>query len=143
MDTTKECRFVDISRISMSSVHRKSGQAHGDVFGSLGFGRTVLHPFAGMRDDSLTRRNIENAISVCDSEDSFQYKRVLLEIRRLPRLDPASRTLQISYADLTVAGTNLTDVLVNQDRLVCHRFNAGWRGDQCWHKAPSDEVLVR
>jgi hypothetical protein len=56
----------------MRHFQRKGWQTNSEILCAFQFGRTVLHPFARMSNDRLTRRNIENPASVSDPQESFQ-----------------------------------------------------------------------
>ncbi len=107
----------------MSGFHGKGRSTDGNVIGPFGFRSTVLNPLARMSQDRFPGMHIENAVTMCDSKDSFQDEREFLEVRRLPRLDPACGTLQVCNAGLGLAGMGPTDVLVNPNGFVCHRLN--------------------
>ena len=120
-------------RVPMRGFQAKGRRTDCDVFCSALFRRAVLDPFAGMRYNRLACTNIEGANSVSDPQHTFQNNSELLKFRRLSWLDPADGTSQESDTDLTVAGIDPPDVLVDGDGHVGHGFNSSWLGNQSWH----------
>jgi len=59
--------------VAVNRVRRKSEQANRDVFRSLGSRRAVPHPFTGVDDDSLARRNFTDAVTSFDLQLTFQH----------------------------------------------------------------------
>src|SRR5438093_1144126 len=83
--------------------------AEGDVLGTLGLGRAVLHPLAPPRDHRLSRPHVEHAARVADAEHPLQDDRVFVEFRRLPRLDPAGGAPHVGDAHGVRPGVHPTD----------------------------------
>ena len=73
----------------MGRFERECRQANGDVFGTSGIRRAVPHPFAPADNDGLTRRDVDLAALVLDSQYSGKHDGVLVEVGPLSRLDPA------------------------------------------------------
>src|SRR5437870_4110019 len=83
--TTPDTLAVPVHRL-----RREGRHAHRDVLRALRLGRAVLHPFAAPRDDGLSRAHVDRPGGVLDAQQALQHDRVLVELGRLPRLDPAS-----------------------------------------------------
>ena len=77
----------------MCVVHGKGRNADGDIFRSFIFGSAVLNPFAWMSNDGLARVDIDDSITMSDSDGSFQNEREFFEGGCLTRLNPTSRAL--------------------------------------------------
>src|SRR5207237_10245102 len=77
------------SAVAMDAVRRERGQAHGNVLRALRLRRAVLDPLATARDHRLPRADVERTARVTHAQHAAQDDRVLVEVRRLSRLDPA------------------------------------------------------
>src|SRR5579883_1072085 len=124
------------SRISMNHLRGESGYTHGNVFRAFRFRRGVLDPLAWMSDHCLAGTHIQNTSVMRHPQHSLQYDRELLELRRLPRFNPAGRTAHMGDADLAMAGIDATNVLVDQLGLVARGFDPCWHINPCWHLNP-------
>ena len=80
---------------------RRSERRHtdGQVFRSIGPGRTVLHPLAAPDDDCLSSADLQHTFTRGHTEQAAQHDRVLVELRRLAGLDPALRAVHVGDAE--------------------------------------------
>src|SRR5258705_136194 len=79
----------DASAVAVHRLRREGRHAHRDVLRTLRLGRAVLHPLAAPRDDGLSRAHVDRPAGVVHTQQALQHDRVLVELGRLPRLDPA------------------------------------------------------
>jgi len=61
-------RLARVLCVPVDRFHGKSGEADRDVFGTFDSGGGILHPLAGMGDDSLSGRHVESPGLVRDSQ---------------------------------------------------------------------------
>jgi hypothetical protein len=92
-----------VSSIAMNGLWRKRWQTNRDVFGSLRAGRAVLHPFILGSNKSLTSGNFEYAVSSTDVQPPAEDDSILIEVRSLARLHPASGAAHAGNAYLLSA----------------------------------------
>src|SRR3989449_10212560 len=88
----------DASAVAVHRLRREGRHAHRDVLRTLRLGRAVLHPLAAPRDDGLSRAHVERPAGVLHAQQALQHDRVLVELGRLPRLDPAGGAPLIRHA---------------------------------------------
>src|ERR1043166_5076146 len=110
--------IATLLRIAMHRVHAERRHADGDVLRAVVAGRRVLHPLAFRRDDCLAGFDVRRSVARRDAKRSAQHDRVLVELRRLSRLDPAARALHPRDAHGAVAGVHAPDVLFDDLVLV-------------------------
>ena len=85
--------FVDCEKLISVAPHRRrceGGQTNRDILRALDPWRAVTHPLTGVDDDCLTGRDFVNRVSGFDLQFTAQDNRVLVELRRLPRLAPTA-----------------------------------------------------
>ena len=84
-----------------------------------------MHPLAGP-DSQLSALRL-------DAEGTAQDDRVLVELRALPWLSPASWAPHVRNAQAAVARVRQSDVLVDELGWLARRGNSAWRFDQMRH----------
>src|SRR5438034_7034357 len=109
----------------MNDVRRKRGEPDRDVLRPFFAGRGVLHPFSARDDDRLAGADVERAAPGGHTHRAAQHDGVLVELRRLSRLDPAARTAHPRDARVRGAGVHAPDELLDQFRLVSCRLDDG------------------
>jgi len=57
-----------------------------------------LDPLAGMRDNGLTHADVQGALFVCNSQQTLENQRELIELRRLTGLYSAARAAHLGVA---------------------------------------------
>src|SRR5262245_3240173 len=102
----------------MHRVGREGWYAHGDVFGAIRSRRAVADPFAGRCVDGLTGVDLERPGASFHPQDARQHNGVFVEIRRLGRLLPATRTFHPGDTERVRAGVDAADELLDPLRLV-------------------------
>src|SRR5438034_10678195 len=109
----------------MNDVRRKRGETDRDVLRPFFAGRGVLHPFSARDDDRLAGADVERAAPGGHTHRAAQHDGVLVELRRLSRLDPAARTAHPRDARVRGAGVHAPDELLDQFRFVSCRLDDG------------------
>jgi hypothetical protein len=107
----------------VNSGWREGWQADGDVFGAVGFGCAVSHPFARIRHDGLSGADVERSASVLDSKQSTQNNGDFFEFGTLARLLPAGRRCHAGDAHALVPRVQAPRELLNQFGLCAGGFD--------------------
>src|SRR6266478_5553458 len=108
----------DASAVAVHRLRREGRHAHRDVLRTLRLGRAVLHPLAAPRDDGLSRAHVDRPAGVLHAEQALQHDRVLVELGRLPRLDPAGGAPHVRDAHGRRLRGHAADVLLDLLRHV-------------------------
>src|SRR3954451_1411630 len=108
----------------MNGVNGEGGRADRNIFGSTRLRCTVAHPLALVRNDRLSRLDVESAAMAFDPQETFENQGVFVELRSLPGLNPAFRAPHMGYADAGGGGVHPADVFVDELRLVAGRLDS-------------------
>src|SRR5678815_452691 len=87
----RETRCAAALRVAVHCARRERRDAHRHVLRALGSRRAVAHPGTARRDDRLPGMDFEHTAVMLDAQHAAKHDRVLVEFRRLPRLDPPGR----------------------------------------------------
>ena len=68
----------------MNTLHGECRQTDRDILCAFRPGRTVLHPFATMRDDRLTGQNLDNTAFRSNQQFAAQHQGILVELGVCP-----------------------------------------------------------
>jgi hypothetical protein len=81
-----------------------------------------------MRDDCLTRLDVNNAALVLDAEHAPEHHGEFIEFRGLAGLDPTARAAHVGDAELAVLRIDPANVLVDQLGSIASGFDPGRLG---------------
>ncbi|HXP83403.1 MAG TPA: protein kinase [Bryobacteraceae bacterium] len=104
--------------VAMHGTRRERGHAYSDILSARFPRRAVANPLALVRNDGLTGLNFQHTRAGLDSQRPPQNHRVLVELRRLPRLLPAGGTGHVRNARRIGGGIHAADVLGDAFGLV-------------------------
>src|SRR5581483_12473185 len=90
--------------IAMDDVGAERRETDGDIFGSFFSRRAVLDPLSLADHDRLTRIHVDGPAFRFHPKRSRQHHRILIELRRLARLNPSARTFHPGDAQLISFG---------------------------------------
>src|SRR5437763_14228697 len=125
----------DPSAVAVHRLWREGRHADRDVLRTLRLGRAVLHPLAAPRDDGLSRAHVDRPAGVLHAQQALQHDRVLVELGRLPRLDPAGGGPPVRGAPGPRPRARAADVLLDLLRHVARGDDARGLGDVLRHGA--------
>src|SRR6185295_17109003 len=95
-----------------------------------------------MSDDRLAGMNVELATMKCHMQRSTQNHRELIELRRLPRLDPAAGAGHPSDAKSLGRGVDATDEFFDPFGFVSRGLNDGWRSNVRGHNGSFGKDVI-
>src|SRR5262249_33311068 len=84
---------------SVDRIRRKRRQGYGEVFRAFTERRAVADHLAWVGDDRLSGTDVDHTALVLDADHPLQHDGVLVELRPLTRLTPASGRAHVGDAD--------------------------------------------
>ena len=126
--------------IPVNCIRRESRQAHGNIPGSIGAGRTVLYPFSSLYDNCLPGMNIHFRISGTNMQNPVKHHRVLRELWSLSRFLPPGWTDHSGNAYCGGIAVHPSYVLLDQLGRCPGGIDHRWFFYENWHVSPSLQV---
>ena len=121
--------------VSMDGLWGEGWQADRDVFGAFRAGSAVLNPFARMSDDRLAGGDVQRAVLTCDAKGAFKHQGEFVELRFLARFNPTARAAHVGQAEARLTAVYPADKFIDQFWFITRGSDAGWSGDESWHKS--------
>ena len=119
--------------VAVNRAGGEGGHADREVFGAVGSGGAVTHPFPRARMDRLAGLDGHLAAVGFHDQGPAQHDGEFVELRALPGLGPASGAAHVRDAQAVVAGVGPPDVLVDQLRRLASRGHPARFWDQLRH----------